>query len=1434
MGVFEDYMVLEMGQRPAIIRGLEAVGVPNISSSPKVQNSPTGTFYLQDDVVPKSLWQKRGETFDTWVELGSGTNYGSRVIVVGPSEQYTTIQAGLDASSDGDIIQVMPATYNLTAPIVVSKEVSIIGNSKAPSGVSIVAPTLGTRLNAFSIIANNVAITGMSIAGASARDDGNSAGIIITGSNAYIESVTFEDNIAGIFVDNAPSTTILKCTFVVSKIDNGAVDPTMTGCGIIGNCDSGFKTLDIEKCVFIMNQRAGIKLDGSVNIGNDTHKTVNANIIDNKFGSNRPMFGMLAEGFGIDITPGVKAVNIKNNLFEEHNSTVGTNFSNKSAGIRLNNTAEVLIDGNEFSGNLSGVLHYADAIQDVTSPSTDILIVNNKFFGNNRGVTVGDSAIAWGTSEKPVINNNEFVGNNLVDMLSEGIIAMGLYNETSSTLDARLNYWGDPSGPEDAVEGDGVVGGSGDTVNTSINLEPLITKGNRATDVRNDSSVAGHNVKDALDSLSPVISKSSKTLYVDMNKEGTYTANGSITAPYKTIQGAIDAVIATPTIEKIIINRGVYLESINITDMNALSIVAGRGEDVIISDSAVRPFRLENCQGIRFEGIEFYNNGVVTNANAVEVNGCTSIEFHNCKLNGGLNGIEFIWHAGNASSAEEVTFIDCTIKGSTNVGVKSSSGCLYTTSFKDCKITGKESAFIVFGYEDITIDNCELESTAPVSDSSCCAKFGIQANVTPVDASGLTIKNSSLMGCFVGATTATDLAVLSLTKEAPDAIGAIVDTVIQDIKIINWDIHSGIYLLDHVIDSSFVASGVEFLTANYGFGQAVNVLDDGSDYQMKNCWWGDNFGPNVTGSSDYDGAGGIIQATGIIFEPVVVRGSRGSDYRNDSNVAGKSITDALNNLSSIAGANAGGVFIVDVQPHNIGKSVSITYEAGLAVNVGYNVVESIVTDDNEVDVTVMTYGAGDSWQPEVVLNAGVPLTLTMQTGRQRQFEGTQLSVALGAGELIATTNQGNTHEVDVTIQAGPDIGTLIIGALPGTQTALKSGDDVTITGTTLNYNAGDEVRIVDLEGFVESAWIPVVDGGAGGGLFTFVNAVVSGRSGVGQHAYAESRNVHGAVGVQGISSNDVMLDQLFPVFSPSGVDYPATQGAIKNSESATVSTEVSQQGASPVFLYSSPTGELSIPDASTYAEDKSVTRISGDYNDSIQNYRVTVTRTENDATAFYEEIVEIANVAPVIAVTLPSVRLRSDLAANGGADHTVTITADQKIATTPTLNASSVVRGRLTAIIDSGNQKTWTGTMNVDDADEKGTFAWQGLTAINKSNLSTTIITTGGNYVLGGFFPRTITWSPGFNRIQPLGVRCSNFSKLSAVDNNANAMAHQTSALADANGGMPTYIYTITDVAQVLLATPNVNIDNYLYWSDTFSAQTNSTGTATITVEEAV
>lgn len=79
-----QFIYQEMPQRLVLIQNNEAIGNPNISTLAKVQNSPLGTMYLQDDVSPKVLFIRIGiSTSQDWIQVGTSNDIGIDTYITG-------------------------------------------------------------------------------------------------------------------------------------------------------------------------------------------------------------------------------------------------------------------------------------------------------------------------------------------------------------------------------------------------------------------------------------------------------------------------------------------------------------------------------------------------------------------------------------------------------------------------------------------------------------------------------------------------------------------------------------------------------------------------------------------------------------------------------------------------------------------------------------------------------------------------------------------------------------------------------------------------------------------------------------------------------------------------------------------------------------------------------------------------------------------------------------------------------------------------------------------------------------------------------------------------------------------------------------------------------------------------------------------------------
>ena len=112
MSDFTDFVYLELPKRPVTIKGnTEATGDPNLSLIAKVQNAPTGTLYLQDDVIPKIYWYRSSSEANSWKKFGSGAaeafedDFLISDWVAGAGIWYIEFEHGLDTLNTNVIVR---------------------------------------------------------------------------------------------------------------------------------------------------------------------------------------------------------------------------------------------------------------------------------------------------------------------------------------------------------------------------------------------------------------------------------------------------------------------------------------------------------------------------------------------------------------------------------------------------------------------------------------------------------------------------------------------------------------------------------------------------------------------------------------------------------------------------------------------------------------------------------------------------------------------------------------------------------------------------------------------------------------------------------------------------------------------------------------------------------------------------------------------------------------------------------------------------------------------------------------------------------------------------------------------------------------------------------------------------------------------------------
>ena len=521
-------------------------------------------------------------------------------------------------------------------------------------------------------------------------------------------------------------------------------------------------------------------------------------------------------------------------------------------------------------------------------------------------------------------------------------------------------------------------------------------------------------------------------------------------------------------------------------------------------------------------------------------------------------------------------------------------------------------------------------------------------------------------------------------------------------------------------------------------------------------------------------------------------------------------------------AAGGGVFIIDVSPTTPGDDiVTPTYVSGV---VGGQVVESIETNTEFVTVTVEWDGLATHYTGVVEIN-GTPVTGVTEIGNTRRYTGS-IAIDLAGADLIEAIHTGRRYgAVEVNrAPAAPEITALsFFGGYPGSQTELKAGDTFQIQGTTDVPAVGYEV-----EGLATDACVPASGSFPSGTSFTLTCTIAD--RGTTVQDLASRIRVKDSFGSFGSyrSTNElggnvdgtdtVKVNNLYPTLVFGAITYPATQLALKDSETADVAVTTANLDT---ILYDSPTSELAITDPTTDNTPKEVTRISGAYNVSTNNLRGTANRAANDATTVAQTIVSIADAFPTIVVTEPAARLIT--APSPGEDHVISISSNQLLRLVPTLSAPV---GVLSVFSGGVPGASFTATLTLIDGVAQGVHTWTSLVATNLANRVQTVIDTAGanddTYEVGGFSERDIFFAPFANE-SALGINVVDVNKLVAVDKDLIAMTYENAL--DTNN---VRAYTITQPANTLNATGNI-----LHWNDIdLGVNINTTGGAFIRIRE--
>ncbi len=270
--------------------------------------------------------------------------------------------------------------------------------------------------------------------------------------------------------------------------------------------------------------------------------------------------------------------------------------------------------------------------------------------------------------------------------------------------------------------------------------------------------------------------------------------------------------------------------------------------------------------------------------------------------------------------------------------------------------------------------------------------------------------------------------------------------------------------------------------------------------------------------------------------------------------------------------------------------------------------------------------------------------------------------------------------------------------------------------------------------------------------------------------------------------NTIKLDNNTPTLVVDSIDYPGTQQALKNTEQAEIlytytNTEEIEVQSIGTDL------NVATPNPSVGGQILVNRNSSGSgYNISSNNLRIIAKKLTNDTSLTVDAIVQIADSVPSITLsgTHTTTRLRSG-GNNGTSEpsYAVTIHSNQRLQNIPTLTPGSG-GGELTLLPDwtgtnSGDGMQYSGkSLKVHDLLTRGEYEYTISGVLNLAGRTTTTITSGKKYTIGGFVSRNGYFTIG-TAFSDIGVNVSNF-------NNAEKLVVKVLSLAG------TYVENTTNV----------------------------------------
>jgi hypothetical protein len=454
-----------------------------------------------------------------------------------------------------------------------------------------------------------------------------------------------------------------------------------------------------------------------------------------------------------------------------------------------------------------------------------------------------------------------------------------------------------------------------------------------------------------------------------------------------------------------------------------------------------------------------------------------------------------------------------------------------------------------------------------------------------------------------------------------------------------------------------------------------------------------------------------------------------------------------------ATSKSGAVFITDVVPQDTSENVGNKFFSSDNI-----VLKSCSSTTNLVRINVLAITGHTNYTPNIFINGSLVANLSPRTDAPL-FSGFVDIDLSNSNVVIANHEDGAQSSITIERDEPPEIQSAnFINGYPGSQTELKENDKFDVV-----VNSDIDVTGVEIENY--GAFKYSLFSNLSANTSHTISGNIANRGNTTQSLGAKLRvkKITGAWSDYYLTesegsldgSNLVKLNNTKPTISISGISYPVNQNAIKFSENATITNSVNNFDS---ILYLSPNNEININSATVYETSKSVSYSSGTYNISNNNFRIIAIKDSNNATSMSNTVVNIANVAPTISLSITNnpTRLRSGGNDNTSAqNYTLNLISNQQLIISPNLSAPS---GTFVSNF-SGSGQNWSRTLRIHDNDQKGSYNFGSLSALSLSRIEQNAINNGATYILGGFVSRNINLQ-AFSSQTKFNVPVSDYNKV--------------------------------------------------------------------------